>query len=107
MGTKPKYMPDLIRGVGYGNWVRSPHYYLFSADGRVYRAFDQLNVPGGDPSRFDFNAAQRADPVNSGRYVLTGNQIRIQMGGRPPETIVAPAPKDGRVTIETIVYVRQ
>jgi hypothetical protein len=99
---------DLNRSVGF-NMTRVPalHYYLFSADGRVYRAYDDLPVPGGDPSRFDFDAARRADPVNSGRYTVQGRQLRIQMGGQPPQTIVTTLPEAGRLTIDKVGYVRQ
>jgi hypothetical protein len=99
---------DMNRPVGW-NMIRVPalHYYLFSPDGRVYRAYDDLPVPGGNVSRFDFDAAQRADPVNSGRYTLKGNQLRIQMGGQPPETITTATPEGDRMTIGTDVYVRQ
>jgi hypothetical protein len=107
MGTKPKYVVDLNRPVGYGSQVPALHYYLFSADGRAYRAYDDLPLPGGDASRFDFDAAQRADPVNSGRYTITGGKMFIQMGGQPVETITTAAPVGGRMTINTVVYVRQ
>ena len=108
MGTKPKYVVDLNRPVGYGSHVMALHYYLFSADGRVYRAYDDLKVPGGDPARFDFEAARRADPANSGRYSIAGGKLRLQMGeGRPPEVIDADAPQGGRVKIQTVMYVLQ
>ena len=108
MGTKAKYMVNLNGGVGSGRFIPALHFYLFSADGQVYRAYDQILAPAGDIARFDFNAAQRRDPRNSGRYVLTGGTIRIQMGeGQPPEIITAPAPRDGMVTINTVRYVRQ
>ena len=108
MGRTYKNVVDLNRPVGYGyNVVPALQFYLFSADGRVYRAYDELSVPGGDITRFDFDAAQRADPVNSGRYTLKGNQLHIQMGGQPPETITAAAPQGNRVTINTVLYVRQ
>lgn len=107
MGTKSKYVVNLNRPVGYGSQVPALHFYLFSTDGRVYRAYDQIAVPGGDVRRFDFDAAQRTDPVNSGRYTLVGNQIRIQMGGQPPETIVTGTPQDKRLTIQAILYIRQ
>jgi hypothetical protein len=99
---------DMNRPVG-SNMIRVPalHYYLFSADGRVYRAYDALPVPGGDVMRFDFDAARRADPVNSDRYTLKGNQLRIQMGGQTPETITTAAPAGGRVTINNVTYERQ
>jgi hypothetical protein len=107
MGTKPKYIVNLNGPVGSGSHVPAPHFYLFSADGRVYRAYDGIRAPGGDINRFDFEDAQRADPVNSGRYTVTGNQLRIQLRGQPPETITTAAPQNNRVTIDTVVYIRQ
>jgi hypothetical protein len=107
MGTKPKYVVDLNRPVGYGKHVVAPHYYLFAPDGRVYRAYDDLKVPGGDPARFDFDAAQRSDPVNSGRYTVEGERLVIAIGGQPPETISTAVPKGNSVTIQTVLYVRQ
>ena len=106
MGTKSKYVVNLNRPAGYGSHVMALHYYLFSADGRVYRAYDDIAAPGGDAGRFDFEAARRADPVNSGQYAVHGDEVRIEIGD-PPETIVAKKPKGGRLTIETVLYVRQ
>jgi hypothetical protein len=107
-GTKAKYMVNLNAPVGYGSQVMAPHYYLFSADGRVHRAYDGINVPGGDVRRFDFDAAQRADPVNSGRYAIRGNELYIRMGeGQTPEIITVPKPQGGRVTINTREYTKQ
>ncbi len=108
MGTKSKYVVDLNRPAGYGSHVMALHYYLFSADGRVYRAYDDIRVPGGDIGRFDFEAARRADPVNSGRYAVQGNELHLRMGdGQPPETIVIANPRGGRLTINSVLYVRQ
>lgn len=108
MGTKPKYIVNLNRPAGYGSHVMALHYYLFSADGRVYRAYDEISLPGGDTGRFDFEAARRADPVNSGRYAVQGNQLHIRMGGgQEVETIATAPPHDGRVTINTVLYIRQ
>jgi hypothetical protein len=108
MGYKAKYMPNLNRGVGYGDSKMSLHYYLFSADGRVYRAYDQLAVPGGDPSRFDFDAAQRNDPGNSGRYTVKDGKLYIQLGpAEQPETITAAAPQGKQLRINDILYTRQ
>jgi hypothetical protein len=105
MGTKSKYVVNLNRPVGSGSQVMALHYYLFSDDGRVYRAYDDIAVPGGEISRFDFEAARRADPVNSGRYTIQGDLMRIQMG--QDETIVTGKPQGGRVSINTVQYVRQ
>ena len=107
MGSKQKYLVDLNRPVGYGRYVAAFHYYLFSASGRVYRAYDNLAVPGGDPDRFDFDAAERADPRNSGRYTVKGNQLIIRTGEQPPETITVAAPQGNRVTIDSVLYIRQ
>jgi hypothetical protein len=107
MGPKPKYIVNLNRPAGYGSHVMALHYYLFSADGRVYRAYDEIPAPGGDIGRFDFDAAKRADPVNSGRYAVQGNQLRIQMGDQPAETIATAKPQSGRLTIDTVLYIRQ
>lgn len=106
-GTKPKYVVNLNRPAGYGSHAVAQHFYLFSADGRVYRAYDSIAVPGGDPNKFDFAAAERTDAVNSGRYTIKGKQLTIQMSGQPPETITTAAPRDKRVTINTVVYVKQ
>jgi hypothetical protein len=108
MGTKPKYVVNLNRPAGYGSHVMALHYYLLSADGRVYRAYDEIPAPEGDIGRFDFDAAKRADPVNSGRYAVQGNQLHIQMGdGQPAETIATAKPQSGRLTIDTVLYIRQ
>jgi len=108
MGTKPKYTVDLNRPAGHGSHVMALHYYLLSADGRVYRAYDEVRAPESDIGRFDFDAAKRADPVNSGRYAVQGNQLHIQMGeGQPAETISTARPRDGRLTIDTVLYIRQ
>jgi hypothetical protein len=82
------------------------YYYLFSAEGRVYRKYDELTVPGGDPSRFDFDAAQRADAVNSGFYSVNGNQLRIQMGSQGRE-VIATTVEGGHFKIGGDVYDRQ
>jgi len=107
MGMKPKYMATLVNVIGSGYYANALHYYLFSADGRVYRAYDKLDVPGGDISRFDFTAAARNDPGNSGHYTVDNGKLLIQMEDPAAETIVAAAPKDGLVTINTVLYKRQ
>jgi hypothetical protein len=103
-----KDVVDMNRPVG-SNMTRVPalHYYLFSADGRVYCAYDELPLPGGGVGRFDFEAAQRADPVNSGRYSVKGNQLLIQMGGQPPRNITTAMPRGNRVIIDAVEYMRQ
>jgi hypothetical protein len=107
MGNKVKYMASMINIVGHASYQNALHFYLFSADGRVYRAYDQLNVPGGDPYQFDFASAAQRDPVNSGRYSLVDGQLYIQMNGQQPEVITAPLPADGILTINSIHYKRR
>jgi hypothetical protein len=107
MALAYKDVADLGRGAGAMTRVLASLYYLFSPDGSVYRAYDDLPVPGGDPSRFDFAAAQRRDPVNSGRYSLEGNRLRIEMGAQGREVVTATVPGPGRFTIGRIEYTRQ
>lgn len=107
MGMKPKYMATMVNVVGSGYYQNALHFYLFSANGRVYRAYDKLDVPGGVISRFDFDAAERNDPMNSGRYTVDGGKLIITMHGQSSETIVTDAPRDGAVTINAVAYKRK
>jgi hypothetical protein len=107
MGFKPKYTATMSNVTGHASYETALHYYLFSADGRVYRAYDRLDVPGGDISRFDFDTAERIDAVNSGRYTVDGGKLFIQMGRDLSERIVAPIPENGMLNINAVVYKRQ
>jgi hypothetical protein len=99
--------PEDFSANEFNAGLQAFHYYLFSASGRVYRAYDTLTVPGGDPNRFDFDAVERDDPGNSGRYAVKGNQLIIRIGGQPPETISVAMPASKRVTIDSVLYIRQ
>jgi hypothetical protein len=101
------YMALVYQPRAYVTSALAAHYYLFSADGRVYRKYDDLTVPGGDPNRFDFDAAERADSVNSGRYSLDGNRVRIQMGRQGSEIINITLPENGSFKIGNAEYTRQ
>lgn len=107
-GIKLKYMATMNNVIGNnGYYTNALHYYLFSADGRVYCAYDKLDLPGGSTARFDFDAAERRDPTNSGRYTVDGGRLIIEMGGNAPQTIVTSVPRDGMLTINTVLYKRQ
>ena len=98
----------MINVTGSGYYTNALHFYLFSADGRVYRAYDKLDVPAGDIARFDFDAASRFDPGNSGHYTVDNGKLIIQMGGNAPESaITADVPRDGLLTINTVPYKKQ
>jgi hypothetical protein len=108
VGFARKYMTDLQRGPAYGYYANALLYYVFSADGRVYRRYDELRVAGNDPSRFDFAGAQRADPVNSGVYTVQGDSLYIKLGTQDrPEKIATLLPTGGSIQIGTVSYKRQ
>jgi len=81
IAAKQQFQPNPFGAVGSGTWVVGTESYLLSADGRVYRARGLPQAPGGDISRFDFGAAQRSDPANTGTYSVNGNQVIIQFPG--------------------------
>jgi hypothetical protein len=107
VGIKQRYTVNLMGPVGSGRWMPSTHYYLFSPGGRVYRAYELPSVPGGDLRRFDYDAAQRSDPDNSGRYTVQGGKLVMRMGGSQPETITASLPRGDRLLINSIIYNRE
>ena len=99
-GMKAKYTATMQNVTGYASYQTALHFYVFSASGRVYRAYDQLEAPGG---KFDFDAAERRDPQNSGRYTVDGGKLMIKMRG-DNEPIVTDAPKDGVLVIYQVAY---
>jgi hypothetical protein len=108
MGFTRKYMTDLQRGPAYGYYANAVQYYLFSADGRVYRHYDELKVPGRDPARFDFAAAEREDPVNSGRFTIKGDSVFVRLGpAERPERFALRVPNQKSISIGSVSYTRQ
>jgi hypothetical protein len=109
VGEKPKFVSAIGPGAGAGSggFMKALHMYLFSENGRVYRTYDSVQLPGGDIGRFNFDEAEVADPVNSGRYTIEGGQVILKMGERREETIVVPMPRNGRLTIGTVEYQRR
>ena len=102
LGFANKY--DAIRRQS----VYAAFYFLLSADGRVFRAYDDISVPGNDPARFDFAGAQRADPVNSGRYIVQGESISMRFGSaQQPEVLVARMAPGNALVIGNVRYERQ
>jgi len=109
VGTKPKFISAIGPGVGAGSggFVPALHMYLLSENGRVYRAYDDIRAPGGDVRRFDFDAAEQADPVNSGHFVVQGDQLILTLGERREEKLVVPLRQPGHLMIETVDYTRR
>jgi hypothetical protein len=61
-------MKVTVNTIGGGLYNKPAlHYYLFSADGRVYRAYDFPPVAAANIELFDFDGAERTDRMNSGR----------------------------------------
>ena len=84
------------------------HFYLLSPDdGRVYRAYDRMDLPGGNVGMFDFDSAERRDPTNVGRYTVDGAKLVIQMENSNRETIVTEVPQGGVLSIYAVAYRRQ
>lgn len=109
-GVKMKFVSDLSHGAGSGAHVPAHHFYLFSKDGRVYRAYDGVGAPGGDSDQFDYDAALAQDPRNTGTYTVSRQGLHLTIGGshgEPVDDWTVPAPKDGQVTIQTVAYTKQ
>ena len=104
-GFKSTYTATNINITGGPTNVNALHFYLFSAMGRVYCAYDQLDVPQGRIELFDFDAAERRDAANSGRYTVDGGKLVILVGGDAP--IVTDMPRNGRLRINTVIYDKQ
>ena len=89
LANKSQFQPNILGGVGSGSFQMGTEFYLLSAGGRAYRGRKLPKAPGGDLQRFDYNAAQRDDPQNSGSYSVRGNQVIIRLGPPPGETVTA------------------
>jgi hypothetical protein len=109
VGIKQKCVSAVRVGVGAGSggFVPALHMYLLSENGRVYRAYDDIMAPGGDIRRFDFDAAEQADPVNSGHFVVQGDQLLMTPGERSDEKIAVSLRQPGHLTIGTVDYTRR
>jgi hypothetical protein len=85
------------------------HYYLLSADGRVYRRYDFPPADAGRFANFDFVVAERDDPRNAGRFtLLQGRRMRMEFGGGAlVEVIHTEAPQSGRLVVDEVEYFLQ
>ena len=70
----------VFRATGGSEWTTSTEFYLLSPDGKVYRGHGLPEVPGGNPARFDYERARRADPGNSGTYSASGSRVTLAVG---------------------------
>src|SRR5262249_17402549 len=107
MGYKPKYTVNLFGGPGSGSFSPAPHFYLLSPDGRVYRTFDILKVPKSDPIRFDYAAARRNDPENSGHFTVQGGQLVMRFGRSGSETVTGTLTSEDMFTVSNVAYSRK
>src|SRR5262249_49350658 len=103
-GIAMKVMVNTIGGGLYRQ--RASHYYLFSADGRVYRRYDFPPIAAANIASFDFDAAEQTDRPNAGRYTIDGGQRVSRVGDQQRDIGTAP-PRDGVLTINAVDYRRQ
>jgi hypothetical protein len=89
LANKQQFQPNVLGPVGSGSWQMGTEYYLLSSTGRLHRGRKLPKAPDGDIRRFDYDAAQREDPANSGTYMERGNQVIMRLGEAPYETITA------------------
>ena len=90
-------------GSGSQEW--RTEFYLLSRDGRVFRGPDLPKAPGGDISRFDYDAARREAPAASGSYTVRGREVVLKMGPSQ-ETLVATRPEVGVLEIRGTKFKR-
>ena len=104
LASKSQYRLNPLGGPGSGSMEWSMEFYLLCRDGRVFRGADLPDAPGGDISRFDYDAARRAAPAASGTYAIRGNEVVLTLGDAPRETIVATRPEPGVLAIRGTNY---
>jgi hypothetical protein len=106
LASTSQYRLNPFGSPGSGSWEWRTEFYLLSRDGRVFRGPDLPNAPGGDISRFDFDAARREAPSASGSYTVRGREVVLTMGGPPQETLVATRPEAGVLEIRGTKFKR-
>ena len=96
IGSRMMFQGDPMGGVGSGSWVASSYWYLLAPDGRVQRGYRVPKTPNGDITRFDFDAARREAPQDSGTYTVEGSKVTLVMG---EETLLADIAANGGLSI--------
>ena len=96
LGSRLMFQPNPFGGVGSGTWVPGTYWYLLSPNGRVQRGYRLPQAPNGDIVRFDYDAARREAPADSGSFTVEGARVTFVMGG---ETLVAEIAQDGNLSI--------
>jgi len=100
-------MKVTVNTIGGGLYNKPAlHYYLFSADGHVYRRYDYPPVVAANVALFDFDAAEQSDRSNSGRYTIDSGRLIIRMQDLLLLMIRQP-PRDGVLKINSVTYQRQ
>jgi hypothetical protein len=100
-------MKVTVNTIGGGLYNKlALHFYLFSADGRVYRRYDFAPIEPANIASFDFDAAEQTDRANSGRYTIDNGRLVIRVQDQQPDIVTAP-PRNGALTINAVTYQRQ
>lgn len=76
-------------------------WYLLSPDGRAHMGLKLPKAPGGDLSRFDYDAAKREAPQYAGTYTVAGKRVTIRLG---LETVTGELNAAGDLTIRGTVF---
>jgi hypothetical protein len=96
VGSRLIWQGNPFGGVGSGTWMPGTYWYLLSPDGRVHRGIRLPSVTNGDITRFDYDAARRKDPANSGSFAVEGTRVNFVIGG---QTLVAEVTPEGNLSI--------
>lgn len=99
LATTSQYRLNPLGGAGSGSMELRTEFYLLSAEGRVFRGPDLPNAPGGDISRFDYDAARREAPSASGTWTARGRDVVLKMGRQQQEIIIATRSEAGVLDI--------
>lgn len=105
LASTSQYRLNPLGTTGSGSMEWRTEFYLLSRDGRVFRGPDLPKAPGGDISRFDYDAARREAPAASGTYTVRGREVVLKMGPQQ-ETLVVTRPEAGVLEIRGTKFKR-